>query len=228
MGEISELYGHKWLKESGDGALLSDEALFEQMRTLHKVATQKKLRDPKRLKRIEQSQVKNEKTANSRGELDNEIAKAKVPKAPRIIPARGCWVIQDKVDAKLFMSHIQEMIKAKAGTCKFLAQDYKLVGQMKFASDNKDFTMGLSFKLFEHPSLANRLICHMEYDSGDDSQDVILGDVLAAYEEIFPEASKNFEEAYVPDFDDKLFQYDSKMFGEAIAETGEEEVAAAS
>jgi len=212
--EIPDLYDHEWLTKTQE-PVYTDEELFQVMRKLHKQAVQKKMKDPKRLARIQESQVNGPGPSRA---LEDENKDLTVPDAPRVIPANGCFVIKEDAAPISVIMGIRNMItEKKFGNCDWSPKEFKIEAKITMASDEQDANIGVKCRIFKHPTLENRFICDLQKD--------ILGaeleENLHAWDDIWTLASRNFEEVFQPEYDEELFNYDNLDFG---AEGEEEEV----
>jgi len=214
--EIPELLEHPWVQEGEEGPY-NEEDLFKIMKNLHKTAVKKKMTDPKRLQRIEDSQVKNEEKRKHR-DVDPEavgfkeqISDLEIPKAPAAIPFMGCWHIQEPAKT---MVDLRDMLEIeKHAQVQWFPEEYKIRATISFASDDGDFKCTVEFRIFQHPEKEGAYICHCSNEIGD----VLAGENFLAFEEIWTLASKNFTDAYVPEYDASLFTYQEGVFEEEVA-----------
>jgi len=187
------------------------------MKNLHKTAVVKKMNDPKRLQRIEDSQVKNQRGGNVHRDHGcknwrEEISDLDIPKAPAVIPFMGCWLIQEK-PAKT-MADLRNMLEVqKKAEVQWFPEEYKLRGTLSFVSDDNNFKCIVEFRIFQHPQKEESYICHCTTEFGT----AVAEENMQAFEDVWTLASKNFTEAYVPDYDDSLFVYQEKAFEEEVA-----------
>jgi serine/threonine protein kinase len=204
--EIPALYEHAWVQESHTEPPYQENELYQVMRKLHKVATNKKMNDPKRLKRIQNSQVDGASRAIPEGA--QEIP---VPAAPKVIPMHGCFLINEGEQPIKVILEIHDMIEQKKmGKVDWIPDKYQIDATVTLGAEDQDFVLGVKCRIFQHPELEGRYICDIQ-------KDVTKGEMeenLDAWDDIWKLASTHFEEAYQPTYSDDLFKYDPGMFAE--------------
>lgn len=195
--EIPDLQQHEWCTTE---PVYTDDELYGVMKDLHRTAVTKKMQDPKRLDRIEHSQVKQE---NSRGEsFLKENAHVPVPVANQPLPLMNCYTLKDGTKPIEFINTVIDTADELGGPHEWDPNTYTVSLEVTAASDDEDNIVRCKFKVVERVG-KHVVIVHRENNDRLD-----LSSQLEILDQIWYCASTKLDGPYFEqNYDENVYDY---------------------
>lgn len=199
---IFKVVNHPWVTNEK----YTDEELYEVMRKLHVHAYEKKMKDSRRLERMQKSFDNKAKMFDRLGDdaSEWEVQNEHVP-VPEIktVPFFGTFCVKPKTDPITVMNHLRQTALLAGGSAEWVPEQYEMDLTISIASSAGDHVIPIAVKIRKHDG-ANLLI--LDFESWKSALTVDR-QVSFFWDKVWTDVSDCLDGPYIPSYDDNVFDW---------------------